>query len=312
MLSKLKKIITSIKEKFSLLLERFKNFLKKIILPGFEGQNLYKVSKFFKQAIVNGNLGSRAASVTFYFLLALFPLVICIFSLIPYIPIENFQESILASIESFFPREVYSFFDDALKDLITRKRGFLLSIGFITTLYFASSGINALLQSFSESKHITKKRKIITSSAWSIALLFIFILLSALVTVMAGLGQWGIDLLLKYDFIGDNLVYWFLVFLKFIITLLLYYALISIVFNVGNTEREKWKFFSVGATAATLLILIFQKFFSIYLTDIAKLDSLYGPLGACIGFLLFFYYLFYVIIVAFELNTSIHKAKREV
>lgn len=304
----LKKI--QIAKRLRILKLKIRSLLQKMVLPGFEGQNLHQVGKFFWDALVSGNLGGRAATVTFRFLLALFPLIVCIFSLIPYVPIDNFQDSIINHIHSFFPKEVYAFFDDALQDLITRKRGLLLSIGFLTSIYFASSGINALLQSFSESKHLEKKRKLLNRSIWSVSILFIFFILSALVAVVSGLGQMGINYLFTHEIISGSLLYWIIVIFKQLIILTLYYTIISILFNVGNTERLKWKFFSVGASAATLFILLLQKFFSIYINDIAKFDKLYGPLGAAVGFLLFFYYLFYVILIAFELNTSIYKAKK--
>lgn len=302
--------LAGIKKRWSVLKEKIKRLLKRIILPGFQGQNLYKVGKFFRDSLVEGDLGARAATVTFRFLLALFPLIVCIFSLIPFVPIDNFQESIINHIHSFFPKEVYDFFDEALLDLITRKRGLLMSIGFLTSIYFASSGINALLQSFSASRHLVRKRRLINSSIWSVSILFIFFILAILITVVSSLGQLGINYLVDQNIIGDGIIYWIMTIFKQLILLLLYYSVISILFNVGNTEREKWKFFSVGASAATLFILILQKFFSIYLNDIAHFDKLYGPLGAALGFLLFLYYLFYVILIAFELNISIDKAKK--
>ncbi|MFN3342781.1 MAG: YihY/virulence factor BrkB family protein [Flavobacteriales bacterium] len=256
-------------------------------------------------------MASRAAAVTFRFLLAAFPMVICIFSLIPFVPIDNFQNSIIDYMQGFFPAQVYDFFDEALVDLIKRKRTFLLSIGFLITIYFASNGIKALLEAFSSSSHLEIKRSFLQQSIWSLGILFMFILLSVLLTLISAAGQFMIDYFYRIGWIESGIGYSFMIVFKNTILFLLYYFVINLLYNIGNTEQKKWKFFTAGATMATLLIIALQKGFSFYLMDIAKFDKLYGPLGAFLAFLLFFYYLFYLLIIGFELNASIHGAKKK-
>ena len=67
------------------------NFSKQLKIPGFEGIPLYNVASFFIQRIKVGELQTRARSLAFSFLLALFPSIIFLFTLIPYIPIDDFQ-----------------------------------------------------------------------------------------------------------------------------------------------------------------------------------------------------------------------------
>lgn len=297
------KLLRNIKDKLA-------TWTKNTVLPGFEGQNLFDVGKFFLEGLTSASVGARAASVTFRFLLAVFPLIICIFSLIPFIPIDGFQENILAYIESFFPKEVYDFFDEALTDLIKRKRTFLLSIGFLVTIYFASAGINALLDAFSSSSHLTAKRKFYMQQLWSVGLLFGFLVIAVLLTLLSSLGQLLIDYLYSTSLFHGNFSWYVMVIIKNIILFLLYYSVINLLYNIGHTERDKWKFFTAGATMATLLIIGLQKGFSIYLVEIAHLDKLYGPLGAFLAFMMFFYYLFYLLIIGFELNVSIHHVRK--
>lgn len=297
-------------KKFQHIKAYIKDLTSRIVLPGCEGQNLFDVGKFFVQGLSSANVATRAASVTYRFLMAAFPLIICIFSLIPFVPIDHFQEDILTYIRSFFPSEVYAFFDDALVDLITYKRTFLLSIGFAVTIYLASSGINALLEAFSSSYHLDVKRKFHKQILWSLLLLFAFMVFAILLTLISGFGQMLIDYLSRKHFMDSTFSWTVMTILKNVILFFLYYSVISMLYNIGHTEREKWKYFTAGTTMATLLIILFQKGFSMYLTDIAKFDKLYGPLGAFLGFMLFFYYLFYLLIIGFELNLSIHHVKK--
>ncbi len=283
---------------------------RRIVLPGFEGQSLYQVGKLFVEGLTNNSAATRAASVTFRFLLAMFPLIICIFSLIPFVPIENFQANILISIQQFFPPEVYSFFEDFLVDLIARKRSIIVSIGFLFTLYFASNGINALLWAFTSSTNLREKRPALKQQLWAVGLLFVFFTFSILITLISGFGQMILNYLFEQEIISGGISYFLLTLLKMGMSVALYYCSIALMYNIGNTDRKKWRLFSAGATMATLFILLLQEGFSLYLTYFGKFDKVYGHLGAALAFLLFFYYLFLSLIIGFELNTSIQGARR--
>src|SRR4249920_196058 len=79
------------------------NFSKKILLPGFEGWNIYDVLNFFFKHLNEREVQSRARSIAFSFFLALFPGIIFLFSLIPYIPIKGFQDQLLLLIQDLMP-----------------------------------------------------------------------------------------------------------------------------------------------------------------------------------------------------------------
>ncbi|MFZ5553503.1 MAG: YihY/virulence factor BrkB family protein [Bacteroidota bacterium] len=298
-------MLKSLKEQRNRLLEK----TKKIVLPGFERQNLYDVGKFYREGVKNNAASTRAASVTFRFLLAMFPLVICIFSVIPFVPIENFQSDILISIQEFFPPQVFLFFEEFLKDLIERKQSFLFSIGFLLTIWFASNGVNALLTAFNESYHITVYRKGIKQRLWSLGILAMLFVFGVIVTLVTGFGQIIIDFLYEKQWITGSFAYYSIVVFKSIVSVALFYLVISVLYNVGNPQKKEWKIFSAGATTATICILILKEIFALYLTWFGNFTKLYGQLGAVIALMLFLYYLFLLILVGFELNVSIEKAK---
>ena len=72
---------------------------KKLVLPGFEGIPLHDVILFFSRGLVKGSLNTRATSLAFKFFLAIFPGLIFLITLIPYIPIDNFQVEMLALLK---------------------------------------------------------------------------------------------------------------------------------------------------------------------------------------------------------------------
>ena len=121
--------------KFPLLYKLIK-LSKKIVLPGFEGLSLYIVSKFFIRGLRNGTLNMRASSLAFSFFLALFPSIIFLFTLIPYIHIAHFQDYLFNLLQSIMPKSAFAATEDTITDIIKKQRGGLLSVGFFSALYF--------------------------------------------------------------------------------------------------------------------------------------------------------------------------------
>ena len=86
---------------------KIKNLLKRIIIPGFRGQSLFQVSMFFYKGLLEGAISTRASSLAFNFFLALFPSIIVIFTLIPFVPIDGFQEQLFLSISDILPSHTF-------------------------------------------------------------------------------------------------------------------------------------------------------------------------------------------------------------
>ncbi|NCB08033.1 MAG: ribonuclease BN, partial [Bacteroidia bacterium] len=83
--------------------ERMANRAKKISFPFFDGVPLYDVGLFFWKSIVNGAITTRASAIAFSFFIAIFPFAIFLFTLIPYIPIKNFQNELFMLIQQVVP-----------------------------------------------------------------------------------------------------------------------------------------------------------------------------------------------------------------
>lgn len=282
---------------------------RKINLPGKEGVSLYTAGYFFFNGLKNNLIAQRAASVTFRFFLALFPLIIFLFSLVPYVPIKNFHENILTNIHNFFPDQVYAFFEGFLNDLIKKKHSVLLSIGFLLTLYFSANGVNALLKTLNQSNSNKHKRSFIKQWLWSLAILILFFILSILITLISGFGTTIINYLFSKNIINGKTAYYMASAIKSLLSLLIMYLSISVIYNVADSGKNKWKIFTAGAFAGTLLILLLKNVFSYYITNIANFSKVYGHLGATLAFMLFMYYCFYLLIIGYELNNSLNNAK---
>lgn len=282
----------------------------RIRIPGHKNVTLYNLSSMLLDSFRHGNLGMRAAGVSFRFLTSLFPLIIFLFSFIPYIPISGLQENMMAGIRDFFPEQIYVFFHQVLTDLIVQKHSVLLSLSFILSIYFAANAVDALVTGLNSSYHLTQSKRMrlwrqkLTSI---IVLLTIFGLIIFSFLVTQG-SQWILDYLYNHGIIQSSIAYNLLYAIKILLSFLVFMLVISVIYNVANTDKIRWRFFSAGAILSTVLIYALQASFGLYITYFGKFDKVYGHIGAALAFLVFIYYLFMILIIGFELNMSLQRA----
>lgn len=281
---------------------------ERIKIPGYKNVSLRLVSHFYFQTLAKGRIGARSAGISFKFIMALFPLIIFIFSTIPFLPIDNLQTNLMVGLKSFFPEQVFYFFEEVITDLVHKKHSVLLSIGFILTLYFSSNAVDALISGLNSSYLIKRKRQLWKQKIWSLALLIIFFLLFVITFLLTSFGTMMINYLYENDFIESNSSYWLLIVVKSLLSLFIFMFSISLLYNVANTEKTQWRILNPGAMTSTILIIILKESFGLYLTYFGKFDQIYGPIGAGLAFMLFMYYLFILLIIGFELNMSLERA----
>lgn len=278
---------------------------KKIILPGFERVPLHDVSIFFWKAITKGALPMRASSVAFSFFLAIFPSIIFVFTLIPYIPIHNFQDQLLDLFANVMPTSAYEATRETIEDIVKNQRGGLLSVGFVMAFYFSTNGFSALITAFNSTHHQIETRSFFQQRMVSLLLVIIstFLILSAIALIIGG------EVLL-HKFYRGHIYYHIINIGRWIIASLLFYSLVSFTFYLGPSRKSGWKFASAGSMLATILSILTSIGFSYYINHFGKYNKLYGSIGTLIVVLLWIYFNALVILIGFDLNASILEAKR--
>lgn len=288
-------------------------FLKDLKPPGFQGLSLWYVLKFFAEAVYKGQLATRASAISFRLFLAFFPGIIMLLTLIPFIPIENFQDSLFDSLRGFFPGDTFSLFESTLDDLINKKHNALLSIGFILTIYYASNSVNAVLVGFNASYHLDEKGNVWIMRIASIVLIFVLGLLMTVAVIILAFSGYLFTYLHELGIIGDRGYLPILNFAKWVISVFLVYAIISTLYYVGVGKRwRKWRFFNVGATFATLIFVITSLAFAYFVNNFAQFNKLYGSLGTLMVLLIWLNFNCMIVLLGFELNVSIRKAKKSI
>jgi membrane protein len=279
---------------------------KKIVLPGFDGLSLYLVSKFFFHGWRNGTLNMRASSLAFTFFLALFPTIIFLFTLIPYIPIPDFKDYLFGLLQNIMPKAAFAATEDTIIDIIQNQQGGLLSIGFFSALYFSTNGFNAMINAFNETYHEIETRKPLQQRLISFYMLFITVFLLA-VSISLLIGT---ELGFKHLSHGHKALYYAVTVLKWIVLGGLIYAIISFNYYLGPKQKSGWRFFSAGSMFATILIIGATVAFTYYVNTFGKYNKLYGSIGTLIVIMMLIYINSLILLLGFDLNASIRSAKK--
>ena len=151
----------------------FMDWTKVVVVPGFSPLPLYTVGTFFFQEIGKDSLINKASSLAYNFMLAIFPGIIFVFTLIPYIPITGFQDQLISLLALVLPSEAYRAVKSTLEEIIKQQNGGLLSFGFFAALFFATNGVINLMQAFNKSSLIMETRGWIKQRVVAITLTFV-------------------------------------------------------------------------------------------------------------------------------------------
>ena len=288
---------------------RFIGFLKVLRLPGFAGLPTYDVLAFFIKGIQKGSLKTRASSVAFNFLLAVFPAIIFFFTAIAYIPVDGFQDLLLDMISRLMPSEAYLSLKETVEDIIMRQRTGLLSIGFVSALYFSTNGVNSLIDSFNATSHAVETRSPLMQQAVSLALTLVLSGGLVIAIALTLTTQFSLSYLLEKGLLRDGIAVIAIEPVRWFITLGLMFMSISLLYYLGPARRTVWRFFSAGGTLATVLAVVTSLVFSYFVENFNSYNRLYGSIGTLIIIMLWMYYNAMALIIGFELNASIEYAK---
>lgn len=282
-------------------------FAKKVKLPGFEGLSLFEFLKAYTVGIVEGTFSSRASGIAFSFFMAIFPFLLFILNLIPYIEINNFQEEFRYFINELMPPKTAGFFDPIIVDIAANPRGSLLSFTLLLSIFLMTNGVNAIFGAFEYSFYIVHKRSVIRQYLVALGVsIFLAIVLFIAVAVMV-FGQYLIVLLNDEGVLLDD-VLWVNV-IRFLAFVCVIYIVTATLYYFGTKEGKMSRFFSVGATVTTVFFILTTWLFSVYINNFSRYNELYGSIGALLIMMLYIWINSNLLLLGFELNTTIYRLK---
>tara|TARA_R110002012_G_scaffold11112_6_gene49902 strand:+ start:1791 stop:2705 length:915 start_codon:yes stop_codon:yes gene_type:complete len=284
-------------------------FSKQIKLPGMGGFSLYNLLDVYGTGILNGTFSFRASSIAYSFFLALFPFLLFLLNLIPYIPIDGFQTRFLIFMEALLPAQTTEFFYPIIADIAVNPRAGLISFVFFLSIFLSANGVNTIFSAFEHSFHVTINRSFFKQYFVAI-IVSIFLALLLLTSVGVILyGEYIINDLQSRAYI-DNDVFW-ISFFQFIVFLVMIYVIIATLYYFGTKEGKQSHFFSVGATTTAVLFIVTTYLFGVYINNFSNYNELYGSIGALLILMFYIWINANLLLLGFELNVSIRRLKEK-
>jgi len=283
---------------------------KRLVLPGFDGMPLYDVTLFFFNGLAKGYINARASAISFSFVLAVFPFLIFLFTIIPFVPINNFQAVLLDVIQGFLPATAWDSVKGTIVDVITRPRSGLLLLNFILTLYFSTNGVNSLIEAFNNTAHTIESRTVVKQYLISIVLVMIISLLLILSIGIMTFGKGLLEVIFP-DAVTASYIYLATMgVLRWLIVVALLLVAISFLYFLAPAKRGRYRFISAGSMLATILMIITTLGFNYYVDNFARYNALYGSIGTLLIVLVWIYLNSISLLIGFELNASIMNARQ--
>lgn len=248
-----------------------------------------------------------AYGVAFNFTFAIFPTLIFVFTLIPYIPIENFNVKIMEFLQEVTPAKIYENAEGTVYDIINKPRGGLLSFGFIFALFLATNGMDAVIAAFNACYKTKESRNYIYRRFISLILTIVLALILFFAIAILIIGRYTIDTMVEWEILQTNHTYYLLFALKYLVIGLLFLLGVSVIYYWGPSIHKRWRFFSTGAIMATILCILVSIAYTFYLNNFGAYNRLYGSIGAMIGLMLWLYFISFIILFGFEWNASMDK-----
>lgn len=282
-----------------------------LVLPGFDGVPINQVINLIFTGFKRGSFVTRASAIAFNFLLAIIPSLIFVFTLIPFVPFQNFQEELVNLFRNIMPENIFTLLESTIMDVTTNKSGGLMLTMLFATIYFSSNGFHAILHSFTVSEHSSYiTRSWINQRKIAIFLFIGIVILISLAGCLVIFGKMIVSRLVEVGIIERSIVAILFSSLRWIVVVAMLLMAISSLYFFAPAKKKDYRFFSPGSITATLLFIVSALGFSAYVNNVGLYNILYGWLGTFLVVLAWAYLNAIALLIGFELNVSILDAKK--
>jgi membrane protein len=259
----------------------------------------HSLVKMLWHRIDEDDLPGLSAQMAYYFLLSMFPLLIFLFTLLPYLPIPH--QDILGVVKGFAPVEVLDLIEKNLHDIMNHRHGGLLSIGIIGTIWSSSNGISAVVKAFNKAYNVKETRSFFVSSGMSVLLTLGMILVFVVVIVLPIFGkEIGVYIFSEMGFKVQFLEFWSA--LRWLISAVMLFLLFTGLYWIAPNTRLRCRSAFAGAAFSTVGWIISSVALSFYVDNFSNFSITYGSIGAIIVLMLWLYITAFIIVLGGEIN----------
>lgn len=295
--------------KTPLFIKKIHTFLDGIHIP-FLGISLWKMFEIYGKGIFEIKLGRQAASISWSFFLSVFPFLLFLLSLLPYLPHYDKLQFYVFEIlmRNIFPAHMQSDVSSYIQNSIIPNLKNFSNVTIIFALVFATNGAHSLINGFNlntELKRTFVKEYLVS---FAITLAFVVIILLSL------FGIYYSEVVLKL-FTPQYNISWFVQNLTKIIGYIsfpiFYFILLMFFYWVGCLKITSMKQAVPGAVFTTILFMTVTFIFAFYVKKFARQNVLYGSIGSIILMMVWINLNIILILLGNELNIAIKKVRLE-
>jgi membrane protein len=263
------------------------------------------------QGVISDRVSLAAAGCAFYAVLAMFPTITMLVALYGLLFDPHSVEAQLAMLRPILPHPTLLLISDRVHDLVSKPSGtltFSFVVSLLITLWSASAGTKSVLSALNIAYDEIETRSFLRYQATALAMTLCAILGAGLAVALIV----ALPPILTYvpqhlglTELADRVTGWiklgsFLLMLGFVV------GALSVLYRFGPNRRPaRWHWVSPGSLLATALWLLASVGFSYYVGHIASYDATYGPLGAIVGMMMWFYVTAFVVLAGAELNAEL-------
>ena len=308
------------------------NFLRRVRFPGTKLPLLTVLVNFVK-LFTKGRTIDRAAGVAFNFFVALFPLVLFFFTLIPYIPIPHLYERVMMFLNDFLiPSGTLDYVRETIDSIMNQPHDGLLSISIILCLIFGSGGVVAFFNGFRNvyADYVTSKdlglKGWVIQRVFALVMLIIIGVLIVISVLVISMGGKAIKYMVDSQLIEwGSFTFFLFIVLRWVVGIFALSIGISMLYYFGNVRfnehyRKELKrprasgkkyrefvIFSPGTILATTLFILGTVAFNGYISNFSRYNVLYGSIGTLIILLLWIWVVAILILAGNDLNSGIRR-----
>jgi membrane protein len=249
--------------------------------------------------IEEDDLPGLSAQLAYFFLLSLFPLLIFLFTLLPYLPIQH--QDILGVIRGFAPNETMVLIEKNLIDIMKHRHGGLLSFGVIGTIWSASNGLSAIVSAFNKAYNVKESRSFIVSRGMAVLLTIgmLIVIIVAIVLPVFGKGI-GLFLFSQFGFSKQFMILWST--LRWLVSAVILFLIFTALYWIAPNIKLKCRSAFPGAGFSTVGWIASSLALSFYVSNFGNYSIAYGSIGAIIVLMIWLYITAFIIILGGEIN----------
>lgn len=265
-----------------------------------------KDSNFFSYLVYRigkDDASGLAAQMTYHFVLAMFPMLIFLLTLLP---VFNIDQSRITDMLSSAPSETSSIIKSVIGDVTKNSSGGLLSVGLILAIWSASNGMTAIMNSFNVAYDVEDSRNGILlkllSVVFTIVMGFVFLIAMALPTLGSAISHY------LFGPLGlDSQIKWIFTLLRVVLPLIIILLLFIVLYSVAPNVKTKFRSVLPGAIFTSVIWLLGSFAFGWYISNFGNYSKTYGSIAGIIILLIWLYLTSFIIIIGAEINAIIHQ-----